>query len=69
MLMKCPACVCSWLEGNQLSGSIPSSLGNLNQLLYLCVPREQRNRCALPACSAEALCVCSQRSLQQRAQR
>ena len=69
MLMKCPACVCSWIADTQLSGSIPSSLGNLTQLLYLCVPRERRSRCAVPACSAKALCLCSQLSLQQHAQR
>ena len=69
MLMKCPACVCSWIADTQLSGSIPSSLGNLTQLMYLCVPRERRSRCAVPACSAKALCLCSQLSLQQHAQR
>jgi hypothetical protein len=45
MLMKCPACVRSALEGNQLSGSIPSSLGNLTQLMGLCVSRGGTGAC------------------------
>jgi hypothetical protein len=32
-----PACAFSDLSGNQLNGTIPSSLGNLNALKVLCV--------------------------------
>ncbi len=38
-----PACVCSDLSNNTLSGSIPSSLGYLTALTYLCVPLASNN--------------------------
>jgi hypothetical protein len=37
-LLLCHACVRSVLYNNTLSGSIPSSLGYLTSLTYLCVP-------------------------------
>ena len=33
------SCACSYLQSNQLSGSIPSSLGSLTGLVFLCVRR------------------------------
>jgi len=41
----CPACAFSHLYGNQLSGTIPSSLGNLTALTYLCVRRAEGGHC------------------------
>ena len=41
----CPACAFSYLYGNQLSGTIPSSLGSLTALTYLCVRRDEGRRC------------------------
>ena len=49
------------LQNNQLSGSIPDSLGNLTRLSYMCVlPRERRNGRVLQPWSAEASRACSQ---------
>ena len=36
-VLKRPACVLSYLKNNQLSGTIPSSLGSLTGVVYLCV--------------------------------
>jgi hypothetical protein len=42
-LLKCHAFVRRDLNANLLSGSIPSSLGNLTALTYLCVPLAGNN--------------------------
>ena len=38
------ACASSYLSSNKLNGTIPSSLGNLTALQYLCVRRTDCRR-------------------------
>ena len=57
-VLRCPACALSYLYLNQLSGTIPSSLGSLTGLTYLCVRRAAGRHCTVlrcPACAFSAL--------------
>ncbi len=47
VLRRFAVCACSYLFNNQLSGSIPSSLGSLTALQYLCVLRNCCSHCKI----------------------
>ena len=44
-MLRRPACAFSYLYGNQLSGTIPTSLSSLTALTDLCVRRAEGRHC------------------------